>query len=100
MITTALSYIDSMTAPNDNLRPSGRQLALVGASSADQLPAIFLRSESAGRRFWELFTGNIRNRNTRRALLRRGLAVFQMVRAEKTSPRGHSAHPRGCIYRA
>ena len=46
---------------------SGRQLALVGASSADQLPAIFLRSESAGRRFWEFFTANIRNRNTRRA---------------------------------
>ena len=54
------------SAPH-NLPASGRQLALVGASSADQLPAIFLRSESAGRRFWEFFTANIRNRNTRRA---------------------------------
>jgi integrase/recombinase XerD len=46
---------------------SGRQLALVGASTSDQLPAIFLRSESAGKRFWEFFTANIRNKNTRRA---------------------------------
>src|SRR4051794_7244880 len=67
MITTALSYIASMTPPDHNLPASGRQLALVGASSADQLPAIFLRSESAGERFWEFFTANIRNRNTRRA---------------------------------
>jgi hypothetical protein len=67
MITAALSYIDSMTATTDNLPASGRQLSLVGASSADQLPAIFLRFESAGRRFWEFFTANIRNRNTRRA---------------------------------
>src|SRR3954447_15194336 len=60
-----------MTAFPDNLpglqSVSGRQLALVGASASDQLPAIFLRSESAGRRFWEFFTANIRNRNTRRA---------------------------------
>lgn len=45
---------------------SGRQLAAVGASSGN-VPAIFLRSESAGKRFWEFFTVNIRNRNTRRA---------------------------------
>jgi hypothetical protein len=56
-----------MTPPPDNLPASDRQLALVGVSSADQLPAIFLRSESAGKRFWEFFTANIRNRNTRRA---------------------------------
>src|SRR3954469_8851703 len=55
-----------ISAPHD-LPASGRQLALVGASSADQLPAIFLRSESAGRRFWEFFTANIRNGTTRRA---------------------------------
>src|SRR4051812_10862189 len=66
-----LSYIESMTATPDNLpgipAVSGRQLAVVGASNSDQLPAIFLRSESAGKRFWEFFTANIRNRNTRRA---------------------------------
>ena len=42
---------------------SGRQLAAVGAS-AQHLPALFLRSEQAGKRFWEFFTANIRNRNT------------------------------------
>ena len=45
---------------------SGRQLAAVGAASGN-LPAIFLRTESGSRRFWEFFTANIRNRNTRRA---------------------------------
>lgn len=45
---------------------SGRQLAAVGAS-AGNVPAIFLRAESSGKRFWEFFTVNIRNRNTRRA---------------------------------
>jgi len=57
-----------MTPPKTDglIASSGRQLAAVGAS-AGNLPAIFLRSESAGRRFWEFFTANIRNRNTRRA---------------------------------
>lgn len=45
---------------------SSRQLAAVGAS-AGNVPAIFLRDESSGKRFWEFFTVNIRNRNTRRA---------------------------------
>jgi hypothetical protein len=50
----------------DMVPVSGRQLTAVGATSG-QMPAIFLRSESASRRFWEFFTVNIRNRNTRRA---------------------------------
>jgi integrase/recombinase XerD len=37
------------------------------AASAENLPSLFLRSEHAGKRFWEFFTANIRNRNTRRA---------------------------------
>lgn len=45
---------------------SDRQLAAVGAT-AGNLPTLFLRSEQSGRRFWEFFTANIRNRNTRRA---------------------------------
>src|SRR4051794_37175513 len=45
---------------------SSRQLAAVGAS-AGMAPTLFLRSESGARRFWEFFTANIRNRNTRRA---------------------------------
>jgi len=60
-----------MTSAPDNLpgipAVSGRQLAMVGASANAAVPAIFLRSESAGRRFWEFFTVNIRNRNTRKA---------------------------------
>ncbi|HEV8413033.1 MAG TPA: tyrosine-type recombinase/integrase [Bryobacteraceae bacterium] len=45
---------------------SGRQLAAVGASPGN-VPAIFLRTEGSARRFWEFFTANIRNRNTRKA---------------------------------
>jgi integrase/recombinase XerD len=45
---------------------SGRQLAAVGASPGN-LPALFLRTEHSGKRFWEFFTANIRNRNTRKA---------------------------------
>lgn len=57
-----------MNAPEPrNLIPmSGGQLASVGATSHN-LPAIFLRSESGTRRFWEFFTANIRNRHTRHA---------------------------------
>jgi integrase/recombinase XerD len=51
----------------DELVPlSGRQLAAVGANSHN-VPALFLRSESGSRRFWEFFTANIRNKNTRQA---------------------------------
>src|SRR6185312_1351357 len=32
-----------------------------------RLPAIFLAGEKSSERFWEFFTANIRNRNTRRA---------------------------------
>ncbi|MBX9660398.1 MAG: site-specific integrase [Nitrospiraceae bacterium] len=45
---------------------TGRQLAAVGAA-AGNVPALFLRSERGSKRFWEFFTANIRNRNTRRA---------------------------------
>jgi len=38
----------------------------VGAGSGS-LPKLFLRSPEAGKRFWEFFTANIRNRNTRKA---------------------------------
>src|SRR5579884_632613 len=48
-------------------QPSGRQLAAVGAPAAGPLPAIFLNAPDASKRFWEFFTANIRNRNTRRA---------------------------------
>jgi integrase/recombinase XerD len=51
----------------DELVPlSGRPLAAVGANSHNP-PTLFLRSESGSRRFWEFFTANIRNKNTRQA---------------------------------
>ena len=59
-----------MTATNQKsaglVPASGRQLAAVGATPGN-VPAIFLRSEQSSKRFWEFFTVNIRNRNTRRA---------------------------------
>src|SRR5437870_2825433 len=57
------------TAPHnsgDLVPVSGRQLAAVGAAPGN-VPAIFLRSDVSAKRFWEFFTANIRNRNTRRA---------------------------------
>src|SRR5713226_6723424 len=58
--------VDPHHNSNGLIPVSGRQLAAVGAS-AENLPSLFLRSEHAGKRFWEFFTANIRNRNTRRA---------------------------------
>ena len=60
-----------MSTHNDNFGDlstpaTSRQLAAVGAA-AGNLPALFLRSEQSQKRFWEFFTANIRNRNTRRA---------------------------------
>jgi len=43
-----------------------REVKALGGSSG-KLPALFLRSESGSRRFFEFFAANIRNRNTRRA---------------------------------
>jgi integrase/recombinase XerD len=52
---------------DDDLTPaSSRQLAAIGVTNAN-VPAMFLRRGDAGKRFWEFFTANIRNRNTRRA---------------------------------
>ena len=42
------------------------RLTAVGATSGN-VPVMFLRSERSSKRFWEFFTANIRNRNTRRA---------------------------------
>jgi len=59
-----------MPPPDDNfgglIPVPGRKLAAVGAA-AGQVPALFLRSPGAGKRFWEFFTANIRNKNTRKA---------------------------------
>jgi site-specific recombinase XerD len=48
-----------------------RLLAAVGAPGT---PSLFLRSQESGKRFWEFFTANIRNWNTRKAYF---VAVFQ-----------------------
>lgn len=52
---------------HEDLTPaSSRQLATIGVTNAN-IPAVFLRRADASKRFWEFFTANIRNRNTRRA---------------------------------
>jgi integrase/recombinase XerD len=56
-----------MTDQDHNLPAFSRQLAAVGATGSGPLPAIFLRGRDGGRRFWEFFTANIRNKNTRKA---------------------------------
>jgi len=56
-----------MTDPTPSLPASNRQLAAVGAPASMPLPAVFLRASDRGKRFWEFFTANIRNRNTRKA---------------------------------
>jgi hypothetical protein len=55
-----------MTAPDHNLPVSNRQLAAVGAPSGTPARGVSARPDR-GRRFWEFFTANIRNRNTRKA---------------------------------
>src|SRR3954469_19523035 len=56
--------------------PSDRQLTAVGASAGVELPGLFLRSRDSGKRFWEFFTVNIRNKNTRKAYF---IAVTQFA---------------------
>jgi len=51
---------------SDLIPISGRKLAAVDAG-AGNVPRIFLQSPDASKRFWEFFTANIRNRNTRKA---------------------------------
>jgi site-specific recombinase XerD len=51
---------------SDLIPVSSRKLAAVSAG-AGQVPKIFLQSPEASKRFWEFFTANIRNRNTRKA---------------------------------
>jgi integrase/recombinase XerD len=56
-----------MIYKDNNLAPVFvRQMAAVGAGRG-KLPSMFLRSADHGRRFWEFFTANIRNKNTRKA---------------------------------
>lgn len=45
----------------------GSHLSLPAAVASDRLPALFQAVPDGGRRFWEFFTVNIRNPNTRRA---------------------------------
>ena len=61
---------------NEEFAPSSRQLATVGAPAGTPLPTLFQRVHDRGKRFWEFFTVNIRNRNTRRAYF---IAVSQFA---------------------
>ena len=47
--------------------PDSRRLTRIGLGAASTLPALFTPTKIAAKRFWEFFTVNIRNRNTRRA---------------------------------
>ena len=79
MITTRYHILKAMypTDPNsDAFKPSSRQLATVGAPAGTPLPTLFQRVHDRGKRFWEFFTVNIRNRNTRRAYF---IAVSQFA---------------------
>jgi integrase/recombinase XerD len=49
-----------------NLSPSPRHLAAI-SSPAGSTPSLFAQSPQSAKRFWEFFTANIRNRNTRKA---------------------------------
>ena len=74
-----------------DLVPSyGRQLAAVGVGGGN-LPELFLREPDAARRFWEFFTANIRNRNTRKAYF---VAVSRFSRwCEKHKLALHAVQP-------
>jgi site-specific recombinase XerD len=55
------------SAPNfGTLVPQNRARSL-GIPAGLPLPSLFERAQDRGKRFWEFFTVNIRNRNTRRA---------------------------------
>lgn len=57
----------TLIVPAPAAQPDGRRLTRIGLGAGSTLPALFTPSETAARRFWEFFTVNIRNRNTRRA---------------------------------
>src|SRR5256885_15533457 len=65
-LTSSFFFFKAEDGIRDN-KVTGVQTCALPISPADNLPKLFLRSEPAGRRFWEFFTVNIRNRNTRRA---------------------------------
>jgi hypothetical protein len=58
-----------------------RGLAVLDA----RMPALFTPDARAGERFFEFFTANIRNKNTRRALLQGRLPLRRMVRGQGTA---------------
>src|SRR5580693_222774 len=63
---TEMPEIGTRRVMHEDLPPaSSRQLAVVGVRN--KVPTVFLRRADAGKRFWEFFTANIRNRNTRQA---------------------------------
>ena len=49
------------------------------ADGSSRLPALFQALPEGGRRFWEFFTVNIRNPNTRRAYFKSRRKVCRMV---------------------
>jgi integrase/recombinase XerD len=70
LLTPSLAAADELKTLNNALVEAEdfcAELAAIGASATGPLPTVFLRRQDAGKRFWEFFTANIRNRNTRKA---------------------------------
>ena len=77
---------------------SGRKLAAVDAG-AGNVPKIFLQSPDASKRFWEFFTANIRNRNTRKAYFVAVAQFSDWCEARKLAAARGAADPRRRVHR-
>ncbi len=68
------------------LQPVSRHQLAAGGANSGNLPGLFLRSEESGKRFWEFFTVNIRNRNPRRAyfFIVQGLSLAPEFAGDRT----------------
>ena len=64
------------------------------------MPTLFLQTPDAGRRFWEFFTANIRNRNTRQAYFVAVSQFSQWCEGRKLALETGAADSRGCLHGA
>ena len=70
------------------------------AGIAAKLPALFLPSPKASRRFWEFFTANIRNKKHAAGLLQGRVPLRRLVRGQGTGrARRRQAYPCRGVYR-
>lgn len=62
-----MSFSPSFPIPSNCARPISFKPPRILAALAATLPTVFLPNEKTGERFFQFFTANIRNKNTRRA---------------------------------